>query len=221
MSGAIGLQGGKEFSAACRDLDLAVLATAPLGPVVVLAAAAAPGADYDRAAANGVRHLRRLVDDDVAAVPDPRDDLEGALQVLGSAAMVVLPGGSPARLHEVLVGTAVGEVVREQWEAGATLSGSSAGAMVLTERTWLPERDRVVEGLGLVEGIVRPHHAGDDVRRFDGDTGLLRWGLPECGGVVVQGGSVRAVGRPGVVVGRDDDVVALGSDDVALATLLR
>lgn len=209
MTGAICLQGGAEFSAGCRDLDLEVLATAPIGPVVVLAGAAAPGAEYDRAAKTGVRWFRRLTDDGVAAVPDPRHDEAGALAILQQATMIVLPGGSPSRLREMLQDTDVGAAVVARWQTGATICGASAGAMVMGERVWLPDVGRLDVGLGLVPGLVIPHHAGGEIRRVDGDDGSLRWGLPECGGVLVADGSVRAVGVSGASVARDGHQVLI------------
>lgn len=218
-AGTIALQGGAEFSPRCRDLDLAILATAPFGPIVVLAGAAEPGEQYERTNAHGVAAHRRLVDDEVLGAPDPREDLEGAIDVLARASTVVLPGGSPGGLLDVLRLPGVTEVLRDRWQAGATISGSSAGAMVLGERTWVPDRDEVVDGLGFAPGIVRPHHDGDDVRRFRGDATLLRWGLPECGGVLVTGDEVHAVGVPGAVVARDDEVVPVPDVPTPVALL--
>lgn len=221
MSGAIGLQGGAEFSAACRDADIEILSTAPIGPVVILAAAAAPGEEYERAAQNGVRWFRRLTDDNVAAVPDPRGDEEAALAVIEQATMIVLPGGSPGRLVDVLRDTAVGRLLVQRWDDGATISGASAGAMVLGTRVWVPDRGGVEDGLGLFPGVAIPHHGGGAIRRVDGDAGLLRWGLPECGGVIVAGGEVRSIGVAGAAAARDDAHQALSASPLKVDDLLR
>src|SRR3954447_14077790 len=46
------LQGGNELTAPCRPMDQGLLATAPAGPVVVVALASEPGADYARTTEN-------------------------------------------------------------------------------------------------------------------------------------------------------------------------
>lgn len=194
MSGTICLQGGAEFGRSCRDMDREVVTSAPVGPLVVLAGAAAPGRDHDTAGRNAVRYYAQWVGDEVVAAPDPRVDLDACLEALHTAAMIVLPGGSPRRLLEVLDGP-VGEAVRERYAAGATLSGASAGAMVLCEHTVVPDGGgAVVEGMGLAPGLALPHFTGEDrwSERLPDD--LLRWGLPECGGVLLREGEVRAVG---------------------------
>lgn len=194
MTGTICLQGGAEFGRACREMDREVVTGAPVGPVVVLAGAAAPGRDHDTAGRNAVRYYAQWVGDEVVAAPDPRDDLDACLGALHEAAMVVLPGGSPRRLLEVLSG-AVGEAIRGRHAAGATISGASAGAMLLCERTVVPDAGgELADGLGLVPGLALPHFSGED--RWAGrlPAELVRWGLPECGGLLLRDGEVRAVG---------------------------
>lgn len=201
MTGTVCLQGGGEFSAACGPMDASLLAEAP-GRVVVSALAGAQGLDYRTASANGVRHFELLGARSVLSAPDVREDPEGALAALRSASLLVLPGGSPARLLEALQSTAAGEVVAELLAAGGVVMGASAGAMVLCAWTVLPERGmRVVPGLGLVpDVVVVPHWSGgrsDWLRAIDlgvpADVTVL--GLPEESGVVVREGRLRAVGR--------------------------
>ncbi|MCW2606485.1 MAG: hypothetical protein JWO60_1178, partial [Frankiales bacterium] len=100
MTGLLCLQGGGEFSAGCRDMDALLLARAA-GPVVVTALAGEVGREHDTANANGVRHFRAL-GADVEAAPDVRVDPAGALAALRRARLLVLPGGSPSRLLELL-----------------------------------------------------------------------------------------------------------------------
>jgi hypothetical protein len=71
------------------------------------------------------------------------------------------------------------------------LMGASAGAMVLCERTWLPDRGRIADGLGLVpHALVLPHWSPDGLSRlaaFGGaGTGITVLGLPEQSGVMVE-----------------------------------
>lgn len=201
MTGTVCLQGGGEFSAACRPMDAALVARAG-GPVVVTALAGSPGLDYRTATANGVRHFEALGARQVVAAPDVREDPGGALAALRTARLLVLPGGSPARLLDALQSTAAGEVVSQLLVADGVVMGASAGAMVLCDWTVLPDRGmQVVPGLGLVpDVVVVPHWSGgrsDWLLAVDGavPAGVSILGLPEESGVVVRGGQLRAVGR--------------------------
>ena len=213
MAGTICLQGGREFGSSCRDLDLEVLRRTPLGPIVVLAGAARPGKDYATASRNAARYYGNLSGDPAVPAPDPRDDLEGCLDTLRQATLVVLPGGSPTELLRVLteVGDGrVGALLRERWDAGATISGASAGAMVLCARTWLADSDgTLADGLGLVPGLALPHHEPGREGRAGTPPGLPLWGLPECGGVLVDDDGVVAAGAGTPVLVVDGDVEEL------------
>lgn len=204
------LQGGGEFSAGCRPMDLRVVRAAGPDPasvrVVVTALAGAPGREVETAESHGVEHYRRLGADAVAA-PDARADPQGALEVLVTADLVVLPGGSPSRLLEALRSTPVGAWLVDAVRGGTAVSGASAGAMVLCAWTVLPDRTgphgtAVVPGLGLVEdAVVVPHWSGGASR---GDwlravaatvpSGTEVLGLPEQAGVLVRDGELTAVG---------------------------
>ncbi|MEL6891432.1 MAG: Type 1 glutamine amidotransferase-like domain-containing protein [Actinomycetota bacterium] len=205
MAGLLCLQGGREFTADCREMDAAVLRQSDTGgvdrPVVVLAGAARVGSDYRGACERAARHYRSL-GASVEIVPDPRTDLAGALASLHvDVGLVVLPGGSPASLIDVLLGStaAIGDRILELHADGAALSGASAGAMAMCEYCVLPERrsrrTTVTHGLGLAEGVALPHWEPGTGRWSLPDEVHL-WGLPECGGVVVDvDGTTEAVGQ--------------------------
>ena len=217
MPGALCLQGGGEFSSDCLPMDAELLRRAGPGPVVVSALAGSVGRDYGTATANGVRHFSSLGASDVVAAPDARTDRAGALAALGSAALVVLPGGSPRRLHDALSATGAGAVIAERFAAGALVLGASAGAMVLCG--WLVDPEGRGPGLSLLPGLglapellVVPH--------WNGSRGRTRWldaagaapvpvtvlGLPEASGVLVEGRICTALGRSAtrlVAEGRD------------------
>jgi len=165
------------------------------GPVVLLPLAGAPGREYDTAAANGVRHFTDLGAEAYAA-PDARSDLPGALAALQAAGLVVLPGGSPARLLSALTSTPLGEALRDHLKAGGAVMGASAGAMVLCEHTVLPgAAARLAKGLGMVAGaMVVPHYTGPSPWESLAPAGVVVLGLPECSGVVVEGSALTAVG---------------------------
>lgn len=210
-SGTVCLQGGGEFSPACRQLD-ADLLRAAAGSVVVSALAGSPGSDYRTATANGVRHFASLarsagLDVEVLAAPDAREEPAAALAVLRRARLLVLPGGSPSRLLTALIDTGVDAIVRDLLADDGVVLGASAGAMVLCAWTVLPERGlQVVPGLGVVPGaVVLPHYTGgqrDWVRAVEAvvPTGTRLLGLPEESGVVLASGSLTAVGRSATAV---------------------
>lgn len=216
MAGLVALQGGREFGANCRDLDMEVLRGTPMGPIVVLAGAASPGRDYATAARNGARYLGNLSGDPAVAAPDPREDLDGCLDALAQAQLVMLPGGSPTELLRVLTELAdgvVGQAVRERHAAGATVNGASAGAMVLCEHTWLADGDgEVTDGLGLVPGLALPHHEPGREDRTGAPAEVPRWGLPECGGVLIDDDGVRAAGAGAAVLLLADATTVLPRD---------
>lgn len=144
-------------------MDTRALQAAGGGRVVVAALAGATGHEYDTATANGVRYYRGLGAGDVVGAPDARLDEAGAYAACRSARLLVLPGGSPARLLEALTTTRVGDAVHEVLDRGGVVSGASAGAMVLCRWTVLPEggTPRVVPGLGIVPwAVVVPHWRG-------------------------------------------------------------
>lgn len=212
MTGTVCLQGGNEFSVRCRPMDAALVAAQP-GPVVVTALAGARGREYATANRHGVEHYRAVGASEVVAAPDVREDPEGALAALRRARVLVLPGGSPARLLEALTSTPVGGVVGDLLAAGGTVMGSSAGAMVLGAWTVLPEAGpRVVAGLGLVPDVlVVPHWSGpraDWLRAVDegvpADTLVL--GIPEESGVLVGERGLEALGTPTRLVRQDRDL---------------
>lgn len=178
-------------------MDAAVLAGSN-GRVVVLAGAARIGSDYAGASQRTVAHYRGL-GAEVTVVPDPREDTSTALAAMpDEIGLIVMPGGSPGGLLDVLTtidGGSIGRRVAELWQSGAAISGASAGAMVMCTRTVRPDRDGgIAAGLGFVDGIAVPHWTPGSERRWSLPDGLV-WGLPECGGVIIDGDRMAAVGQ--------------------------
>lgn len=211
------LQGGGEFSPACREMD-AVLIEGLTGPVVVTALAGAPGPEYARATANGARHFRALGAAEVVQAPDPRSHPE-AVGLLRAAALLVLPGGSPRRLLSGLQDTGADQAVRDVLARGGRVMGASAGAMVLGPWTVLPEDGvTAVPGLGVSPVAVVPHWNRGP--RPDWEAALAGRapvvGLAEEAGVLVRGLELTAVGTAPaslVTAGRDlpvGETAALG-----------
>jgi cyanophycinase-like exopeptidase len=199
-AGIICLQGGRELTAPCDEMDRAVLERCN-GTVVVIAGAARRGSDYAGASARAVTHYRRFgVEVDVVA--DPREDHAAALAALrDSVGLIVLPGGSPGGLlaaltaHPPGASSSIARRLIDLWSFGTGVSGASAGAMVLCAQTVTPDRSGgLADGLGLVPGVAIPHWSPGSERRWSLPDTVL-WGLPECGGVLVDGDSVIGVGQ--------------------------
>lgn len=197
--GAVCLQGGRELTPACDEMDRAVLERCS-GSVLVLAGAARRGRDYAGASARAVAHYHRL-GVTVEVIPDPRDDHPTALAALeDGTGLVVFPGGSPGGLLDVLTiapadAPAVAERLVALWSTGTAISGASAGAMVLCTQTATPDRSvGLTAGLDLVPGVAIPHWSPGSERRWSLPDTLL-WGLPECGGVLIDGDSMLGVGQ--------------------------
>jgi len=195
--GVLCLQGGRELTPPCEEMDRSVLERSA-GHVVVLAGAARPGSDYAGASARTVAHYRTL-GAAVSVVPDPRDDSSEALDALtDDVGLIVMPGGSPGGLLDVLSVVDSGSIGRrlvELWRAGTAISGASAGAMVMCARTATPDRSGSdASGLGLIAGLAIPHWSPGSERRWAVSASPL-WGLPECGGVIVARERVTAVGQ--------------------------
>jgi cyanophycinase-like exopeptidase len=200
------LQGGGEFSPACRAMDADLVRRAG-GRVVVTALAGEPGRDYDTATANGVSHFRAVGARDVVGAPDARIDARAALDAVATARLLVLPGGSPSRLLAALRDTGMEAAIGALLDDDGVVMGASAGAMVLCPWTVLPDRRSggnlaVEPGLGLVgDLLVVPHWSGgssrgDWLRSIEAaapaTTTVL--GIPEESGILVEGTELTAVG---------------------------
>lgn len=214
------LQGGAEFGSRCREMDARLLELADGGRVVVTALAGAPGREYDTAGRNGVRHFRELGADDVVSAPDARSDEDAAYQACAGADLLVLPGGSPARLLQALTTTRVGAAVGEVLGRGGVVMGASAGAMVLCAWTVLPEHGpRLAQGLGTVpNALVLPHHAPGSGGRWLGSldgqlpADVVVLGLPEQSGLLLDRDTVTALGdRPTSLLGAASGELAVGA----------
>jgi cyanophycinase-like exopeptidase len=193
-------------------MDAEVLGRVP-GPVAVVPLASAPGRDYGRTHARGTGYFRAL-GADVLDVPDPRE--HDALEVLSRARLVVLPGGSPTRLHRGLAEAGLVPVLRELLDDGGGVVGSSAGAMLLGSWTVLPEEGmRVVAGSGLAPDVaVVPHWDGrrdDWVAALEAAGATTVLGLPEESGLLLEDGEATALGRKAVRFVRERRDLGVGS----------
>ena len=158
------LEGGAEFGGRMRDPDLKAIERAGgfEAPVRILPTAAAPDRNDQRAGNNGIRWFQSLGAKDVISLPlidKTSANDESIAKSLREAKLIYILGGFTGYLGETLKGSAAWQAVLESYATGAVVAGSSAGAMVLCEFYYDPNRGQVVDGLNLVpNSIVLPHH---------------------------------------------------------------
>jgi len=211
MTGVLALVGGNELGPGNEPQDRLLVEAANGGPAYVVASAAA-GERPELA----VRHAKAWFEDLGLEVTELRarsrhEAREPAIAQLAAAGrFFYLVGGDPRRVPDALGGSPVWDAIVGAWRAGASLAGSSAGAMALGSWTLLPGRGarRSAPGLGLVPGIAVIPHLGSfgkgwvsDARRELPDAVLL--GIDEATAAVWRDGGWTAMGAGGVTVWRD------------------
>ena len=161
MSGPLLLVGGAEWQPGC-SFDQEAWEAAGRPEVLVLPTAAAyeqPQRAVETAVAWFAGFGAKVRGLDVLARPDA-EEADNAAAVAG-ARFIYLAGGSPLHLRSVLKDSAVWSALVSAWEGGATVAGSSAGAMVLTDPMVDPRGGAFTLGLGLVSPLaVVPHYGG-------------------------------------------------------------
>lgn len=159
MTGQLALVGGGEFSDGC-SFDAGLIERSGASEVLVLPT----GAAYE--------HPQRLVEQaiswfdalgvtakglDVLARPDAQS-ADNAAAIAG-ARFIYLVGGSPMHLWSVLKDSLVWGALVAAFAEGATVAGSSAGAMVLCDPMVDPRGGAFTIGLGLIKDLaVVPAH---------------------------------------------------------------
>ena len=212
--GSLLLEGGAEFGGAMREPDLRAIQLAGGfdSPIRILPTAAAPDNNHVRAGNNGVRWFQSLGARDVESLPlvdkasanDPQ-----IVESLRSAKLIYLLGGFTHYLGQTLKDSLAWGATLEAWENGAVITGSSAGAMVLCEHYYDPERGKVERGLNLVpKACVLPHHntfgknwAGKLKALLPGVTLL---GIDEYTGMLMEDGEWTVYGGGAVALYRDE-----------------
>jgi len=161
----LGLVGGDEFHAGNEPHD-SLLAASARGPAYVLATAAARSRP-DMAVRNAQRWFQRFGLDVVELAVYTRAQAHdpALVEIAALAGFCYLPGGDPGLVATVLRDSPVGNALTTAWRNGATLAGSSAGAMALCSDTLVRQsfpghtQRRALPGLGVVPGAaVLPHH---------------------------------------------------------------
>jgi cyanophycinase len=165
MPGVLALVGGDEFNPGNEEQDRILSEAATPGPAFVVPTAAArqdPQASVQHATAWFRQFGLELQDLPVLKRTDANSKELADLARTGG--FFYLVGGDPGLVAQVLRSSRVWSAIFEAWTEGASLAGSSAGAMALCSHsliraTW-PKRftRRPTEALGLVPGTaVLPH----------------------------------------------------------------
>jgi cyanophycinase len=159
MPGTLALVGGAEWRDGC-DFDRDLLAASGTTEVLVVPTAAAYE-HPDRLVEAAERWFGEL---GATVVPLPVYTRADALHAdnvrpVAEARCIYLAGGSPMHLRSVLKDSPVWDALVAAWQGGATLAGSSAGAMVLCDPMVDPRGGALTLGLGMLEQVaVIPHH---------------------------------------------------------------
>jgi len=159
MPGTLALVGGGEWHDGC-DFDRALLDAADAGEVLVVPTAAAY--EHPERLVEGARRWFGELGAAVRSLPvlSRADALRPEnVEPMVEARCIYLAGGSPMHLRSVLKDSPVWDALVAAWQSGATVAGSSAGAMVLCDPMVDPRGGALTLGLGLVDQLaVIPHH---------------------------------------------------------------
>jgi cyanophycinase len=168
--GRLMLAGSGEFTPAMNDVDREMLATLrPHARVAIVPTAAGLEDTPPQWAAKGLAHFAALGADPVAVMVLNKDDAHEPkwTHAIADADWIYFSGGDPGHVVSALEGSPFWEAVLERHKAGAILAGSSAGAMMLGQSTFVPTargpdgfpiKMTVGPALGLVPGVmIAPH----------------------------------------------------------------
>jgi cyanophycinase len=208
--GLLALVGGDEFKKGNEEQDRMLVAGARRGPAFVVPTAAARQGPEQAVEHAKAWFMSLGLSLDELPVLRPADANSKELAALARrGGFFYLVGGDPGLVAQVLRGSRVWTAMFEAWLDGASLAGSSAGAMALCSHTLIraswPNRfnRRPSDALGVVpDTAVLPHFDTfghrwiESARRELADVTLL--GVDERSAAVWSKGTWRAVG-PGAV----------------------
>lgn len=165
MAGVLALAGGNEFNPGNEEQDRMLAKAAGSGPAYVVPTAAARQGP-ERAVANAQGWFRQfgLELDELPVLKRVDANSKDLAARARGGGFFYLVGGDPGLVVRVLHSSRVWNAILEAWREGASLAGSSAGAMALCSHTLIraswPNRfnRRPTEALGLVaDTAVLPH----------------------------------------------------------------
>jgi cyanophycinase len=210
-AGLLALVGGDEFHAGNEPHD-ALLAASAHGPAYVVATAAARSRP-EIAVRNAQAWFRRFELDLVELAVYTKTKARDAklVESAARAGFCYLPGGDPGLVASLLRDSPVGSAIVTAWRNGATLAGSSAGAMALCADTLVRQsfpghtQRRALPGLDVVPAAaVLPHHDTFGARWYPSARAALPdavlIGIDERSCAMWESGEWRCMGAGGVTV---------------------
>jgi cyanophycinase len=214
----LALVGGDELNPGNEEQDGMLAAAARPGPAFVVPTAAARQ-HPEMAVAHATRWFKQFgveVQDLPILKRTDANSKEFAEQARAGG-FFYLVGGDPGLVAEVLHGSRVWGAMCEAWRQGASLAGSSAGAMALCSHTLIRARfpnhteRRPTQALGLVPNTaVLPHYDTFGRRWVEsaqrGLPGVTLLGIDERSAAVWSDDAWRAAGPGSVTVIRDSQV---------------
>jgi cyanophycinase len=142
-------------------------------------------------------------------------DRAAAAAVLKRATLIWMPGGDQNRFMKAIQGTGLDDVIRDRYEQGAAVGGTSAGAAVIVRSMFTGDADLksltagatvIAPGLGLWPEVLVDQHfltRQRDNRLLSAvldHPDLVGVGIDESTAVVVRGSGFDVIGKSSVVV---------------------
>lgn len=174
---------------------------------------------------------------------------QAKLDSLLNAKLIYITGGDQSRFMGVVEGTPIVSAIRDAFERGAVVAGTSAGAAVMSEKmttgnqlrdTTYTSTFKVIEsqnleikpGLGLISGVLIDQHFLIRSRHNRLLTGVIDYpdhtgiGIDESTAIVVKGRQAEVIGESQVLVVRNpkrarvDSGTKLGAEGLIVDILL-
>lgn len=213
MTGPLFVIGGHEDREGDRLILRAVADARQEGPVALVTAPSRKPEQYLPVYEDAFRPLGvdvievRLEDRDAA--DDPAN-----LGVLDDAGVIFISGGNQVRGSETLRGSLAAGRIRERWESGVPVAGTSAGASLIAEsmlggggNAESPDSGEleIVHGLGLLRGVLVDQHFAERGRlprmlAASALCGLVGLGVDEDTAAIVRDHVVEVIGAGTVTI---------------------
>ncbi len=173
MSGLLAFLGSGAYLDTMNEVDHWLLAQTPARQprVVCVPTAAVPFGQrkLDHYSRLALDHFSRLPAQVAIAAIDNRFAAYNPrwIELIRSADVIYFSGGNPLYLCQTLANTPAWQAVCDRWHSGATLAGSSAGAMMLAQPITLPALNfQLIPSLGVLpDYCVWPHFDLRPVKR--------------------------------------------------------